>query len=642
MRKSGMMILCAAAAMAASCGGSQDTQPLDSSQAPPAYVEWLSPLPAGVQLNTVRMYDSRVGISVGELGMVVVTNDGGLTWAVVASGTQRSLKGIAFAQAARAVAVGEGGTLLRTDDGGQTWVAIPSNTSNELRAAAFGTPDVGVIVGAGGVILRTGGGRQWQAVASGVAVTLRAAAFATPSVVVAVGDDGTLIRSTDGGLHWGRSTSGTSAALRGVQFTDALTGVAVGGDDLLWRAARVVLRTADGGATWSKAVIPGGDRLYGLACAGPGQLIAVGENGATLRTSDAGLTWEAVAADKSAWLASVSSAGSNTIAVGEGGKIFHSADLGAKWTFLQQKEPRINVSSIARADKDAILIAGGPSILRSADGKDFVKAKTATDKAVNAICLIDSLAGVAVGAEGTIQRTVDGGHTWTAVESGTKRDLSVVAFSDERNGIAIGNYGFAGPSMVRTEDGGNTWHAQPCRSGMTICDGTIPLHAMALLRSGFGMAVGGAGAVYRTADGGRNWTQVPQHLTVAALQSIAILDANTAVAVGRLGVILHTSDGGATWTRRESGTPLQLSSVAFADRLHGLAVGWYGTVLATMDGGLTWQAEPQRTRSDLSSVILDSSGEALIVGGSGLVWRHTWDNASRAPAANPTRGGDYE
>jgi photosystem II stability/assembly factor-like uncharacterized protein len=376
--------------------------------------------------------------------------------------------------------------------------------------------------------------------------------------------------------------------------------------------------------------------------AGPGQLIAVGENGATLRTSDAGLTWQAVAADKSAWLASISTAGSNTVAVGEGGKIFHSADLGAKWTFLQQKQPTINVSSVARADKDAILIAGGSSILRSAGGKDFMKAKTATDKAVNAICLIDSLVGVAVGAEGTIQRTVDGGQTWTAVESGTKRVLSVVAFSDERNGIAVGNYGFAGPSMVRTEDGGSTWHAQPCRNGMAICDDTIPINAMAFHRSGFGMAVGGAGTVFRTTDGGRNWTQLPQNLTAASLESIAILDGNTAVVVGRLGVILHTSDGGATWTRRRSGTPLRLNSVAFADRLHGLAVGWYGAVLATVDGGLTWQAEPQRTRSDLRSAIFDSSGVAFIAGDSGLVLRHTWDNASRAPAANPTRGGDRE
>jgi photosystem II stability/assembly factor-like uncharacterized protein len=643
MRKSGVMLLWMTSAIAASCGGPHEVQLLDSAPAPASYVQWLSPLPAGVQLNAVRMFESRVGIAVGELGTVLVTNDGGLTWSVAVSGTQRALKGIAFARATHAVAVGEGGTVLRTDDGGQTWAAISSNTSGELRAAAFGTPDVGIIVGAGGVVLRTGdGGRQWQAVASGVTATLRGAVFATPSVAVAAGDDGTLIRSTDGGLHWGRSSSGTSAALRGVQFIDAMTGVAVGGDDLLLRAARVVLRTTDGGATWSKAVTPGGGRLYGVTRAGPGQLIAVGEEGATLRTSDASLTWQAITADKSAWLASVSSAGSNVVAVGEAGKIFHSADLGTKWTFLQEKQPAIEVSSVARAGKDTILIAGGPSILRSANGRDFVKATTTTDKAVNAICLIDSLVGVAVGAEGTIQHTIDGGQTWTAVESRTTRDLWAVAFSDAKDGIAVGRYGFGGPSMVRTEDAGRTWRAQPCRSGMVICDGTLLVTAMAFDRSGFGMAVGGAGAVIKTTDGGRSWTQLPQNLTSIGLRSVAVLDDKTAVAVGRLGVILHTGDRGATWTRRDSGKPLGLNSVAFADRLHGLAVGQYGTVLATTDGGLTWRTEPQRTRGDLESVILDSSGVAFIAGRSGLVWRHTWDNASQGPAANPARGAEHE
>jgi photosystem II stability/assembly factor-like uncharacterized protein len=639
-----------------SCGGSHTSPPAVIANQSPAQIEWL--LGPGALLNAVDFAGPGTGAAVGELGAILVTSDAGVTWTTAKSGTDRALRGVAFADATNGVAVGAGGTVLRTADGGHLWTAIRTGSAGELRAVAFGGPSVGVIVGENGAVLRTeDGGRAWQPVASGTTSTLRAVRFASPSVAVAAGDDGTLLRSTDSGLSWARVESGTSAALRGLHFVTATTGVVVGGDDRRWRAERVVLRTTDAGATWTKINVPQGARLYAATSASDGSMVAVGEAGASIQSSDQGLTWRAAdpvrgiinqrnqasASDTTAWFASVSPAGPALVAVSYGGRILCSTDGGAKWSTAQQTPDMGNIgkSAVARAGDDALVIGAGNFIFRSAGGAGFEKTKSASSQVLG-IRFLDSLVGVSVGAGGTIQRTVDGGKTWTTVQSGTKRYLIGVAFGDEKHGIAVAGATGTGPGMVRTEDGGLTWRAQPCVEGTNICTYTSPLYAAALLPSKVGMAVGRWGVVIKTTDGGRSWTQLKHGLTSDLLWSVALLDANTAVAVGQQGVILHTLDGGATWTRRESGTPLWLTGVAFADASRGLIVGNAGTILRTNDGGLTWRREPAGTTRDFTGVIFDAPGHAIIIGTAGLVLCYTWATTAEAPVANTARGGSHE
>jgi photosystem II stability/assembly factor-like uncharacterized protein len=392
--------------------------------------------------------------------------------------------------------------------------------------------------------------------------------------------------------------------------------------------------------------VPRGARLYAATGAGDGSIVAVGEGGASIRSSDQGLTWhaadavkgtakpnsEAAASDTSAWFASVAPAGPAFVAVSYGGRIFRSTDGGAAWIAAHQTPDTENVAGfqsfpVARAGDDALVIRAGNFIFRSAGGAGFEKTESASIRVLD-IHFLDPLVGVAVGAEGTIQRTVDGGKTWRVVESGTKRKLEGVAFVDDKHGIAVGWEG-TGPRMVRTEDGGLTWQAQPCE-----LRGNEGFADVAMLPSQIGMAVGGSGVVIKTTDGGRSWTQLKHGLTTDLLRAVTLLDANTAVVVGARGVILHTRDGGATWTRRKSGTPLELRGVAFAEASRGLIVGEAGTMLSTNDGGLTWRRELTRTTRDLRAVIFDASGQAIITGAPGVVLRHTWATTAEPPAAS--------
>jgi photosystem II stability/assembly factor-like uncharacterized protein len=61
--------------------------------------------------------------------------------------------------------------------------------------------------------------------------------------------------------------------------------------------------------------------------------------------------------------------------------------------------------------------------------------------------------GWAVGGEGVILATTDGGQTWRPQRSGVGDDLYDVKFFDAAEGWAVGR----GGALLHTRDGGRTW-----------------------------------------------------------------------------------------------------------------------------------------------------------------------------------------
>ena len=163
-----------------------------------------------------------------------------------------------------------------------------------------------------------------------------------------------------------------------------------------------------------------------------------------------------------------------------------------------------------------------------------------TSANLNAITLVSPQAGWAVGYNGTILHTTDGGTSWQPQTSGTTTALNSVAFVSPQAGWAVGYYG----TILHTADGGTSW--QPQTSG-----------------------------------------------TQQILYSVAFVSPQAGWAVS-WGTILHTSDGGTSWQPQTSGTQQTLYSVAFASSQEGWAVGYDGTILHTEDEGLTWKRQGYR------------------------------------------------
>ncbi|RQT15048.1 glycosyl hydrolase [Burkholderia contaminans] len=137
------------------------------------------------------------------------------------------------------------------------------------------------------------------------------------------------------------------------------------------------------------------------------------------------------------------------------------------------------------------------------------------------------------------------------------------------------------------------------------------------------VTVGEHGIVMLSDDDGRTFRQARDVRTRATLNDVTFVNAREGWAVGHAGVILHTIDGGETWMRQRADTTTDqpLFSIAFTDARHGVAVGLWSLALRSDDGGAHWTAVPlpagsgknNKDRLNLYSVTRTDSQSGLLV-----------------------------
>ncbi len=223
------------------------------------------------------------------------------------------------------------------------------------------------------------------------------------------------------------------------------------------------------------------------------------------------------------------------------------------------------------------------------------------------IYFLSSTQGWAVGNNGTILVTNNGGTTWTAQTSGTTFGLASVYFSSSTQGWAVGQNGI----ILVTNNGGTTWTAQT--SGTTQL-----LTKVKFVSNTQGWVIGFNGTILFTNNGGTTWTAQTSGTTVG-LQDLSFISSTQGWVAGNNGTILVTSNGGTTWTAQTSGTNLGLGSVYFASSTHGWAVGSNGTIRVTSNGGLTWTAQTSGVNLGLEGVYFTSSTQGWVVGSNGTI-----------------------
>jgi photosystem II stability/assembly factor-like uncharacterized protein len=185
-------------------------------------------------------------------GRIAATTDGGRSWITQYSGPA-SLNQVDFTDAAHGWAVGQG-VLLRTENGGATWTGLRepslSGACQPVGSVHFVSPELGY------------------------AVAAPAAAGSASSGSASSGSGGT---GSGGSGSGGGGSAGNS------------TGSSVSGTPGAQAPAGHLLRTTDGGATWSAlTAAPSGVQS---ACFGSAQDGYAGASGRIWRTTDAGKSW---------------------------------------------------------------------------------------------------------------------------------------------------------------------------------------------------------------------------------------------------------------------------------------------------------------------------------------------------------------
>jgi photosystem II stability/assembly factor-like uncharacterized protein len=121
----------------------------------------------GDDLMGIRMLDANRGWAAGKNGRIIATEDGGISWFSQRMEADRTLFAIDMQAVPVATppaepqrykylgwAVGQRGRVVRTDDGGVSWRAVDTGTQNSLRAFRYTDPDSAWAVGDFGTVQR--------------------------------------------------------------------------------------------------------------------------------------------------------------------------------------------------------------------------------------------------------------------------------------------------------------------------------------------------------------------------------------------------------------------------------------------------------------------------------------------------------
>jgi photosystem II stability/assembly factor-like uncharacterized protein len=324
---------------------------------------------------------------------------------------------------------------------------------------------------------------------------------------------------------------------------------------------------------------------------------------------------------------------------------------------------RALILDFAATDSRAIAVGERGQILLSESRSDWRQVPNVPTRAnLNAVAAVGNQAW-AVGHDGVIVHSADGGATWTLQRQDPWHPpsddepfdprqgvpLLDILMLDASNGIAIGAYSL----MLRTSDGGQSWtpvevnvaNAEPVEvevedapvdeaatdaaaaedDSWTFSDDDLQLeeesdpHLNAIARTGDGslFIVAERGAAYRSRDNGATWQrlQLPYQGSMFGVLGYA---GQHVLAFGMRGNAFESHDLGDTWTTLDTGTQLSLMAGAPLENGGAVLVGANGVVLQRPASDqpfrlMTFQTASQET--PVLASVLPQTASAMVVGG---------------------------
>ena len=233
-------------------------------------------------------------IAVGERGAIVISSDNARTWARIASPAKATLTGISFAPASAAQtgwAVGHDALILGTTDGGRTWTkqSQGENLQDSFLDVLALDAQHAITVGAYGLYAATtDGGKTWaRRKLSNEDYHFNRLTAGAGTTLYLAGEHGTLLRSNDRGAKWAALKSPYEGSFYGLVSPVPRVLLAHG---LRGR----VYRSVDDGRAWTQVTTPDPVLLATAVKLRAGPIVLGGQSRALLVSRDGGATFAAV------------------------------------------------------------------------------------------------------------------------------------------------------------------------------------------------------------------------------------------------------------------------------------------------------------------------------------------------------------
>jgi len=662
-------------------------------------------------LNGMHFINTSTGF-IGTTDNILKTTNAGVTWTMIPFDTVASVNNIFAIDANHIYVPSSSGSLFVSTNGGTIWVK-DSTGNGTLNDVNFIDANTGYVCGSSGIVrVTTNGGTSWTSVPTGVSATFyqlytESSAMSRSTFdenfngttfpptgwrsVNVLGSTVLWVRSTTqshsapasaliaydcdtaagGGLDWlitpqisvsaGDSlsfwlrtldygyppdslcvrVSTTDTAL--ASFTNRILYLADGinyPDSAQWRRYAVSLNSFAGQNIYIgfKHQDRCGDGLYldDVHTGGTGTTSAaiyvVGDTSRIFKTENLGANWTAVPILDpvhkwtNSWYA-MDINGSLMLTVGVGGAFNYSTNSGVSWTeFYKKISGGTLYDGWCESGTGKMWAVGAPGktgsfdqILYSSNGgitfsNQNVGTSTATYRSID---MVNANTGYVCGTLGSVRKTTNGGTTWDTLATPIPNTLSLykIDFVNANTGWVFSNTTNPGGTIWRTQDGGANWTQQ------TVPD-TLPnsprIYSACMVNENTGFCTNGYSAFYATTNGGVNWfTRIPNVFFGPTVAEISMVDNNTGYMCGST-KLFRTYDQFVNYDSVPHPLINSVSAVRFVDINNGFILYSNGLTVRTTNRGTDWEIMPTSV-SSLQRVFLKTGDTGYVVGSSGSV-----------------------
>ncbi|HRK01010.1 MAG TPA: YCF48-related protein [Ignavibacteria bacterium] len=553
-------------------------------------------------------------------------------------------------------AAGDVGTVMKTTNGGMSWESKIVDMNFRAYGMHFYDADFGFLCGTdnGKLYRTTNGGENWTVVLT-AGVTMWDVDFPTRHTGYAVGLNGRIYKSTDSGLNWTQQSGGTNTFLFSVDFIDSLNGAIGGG--------RILLKTTNGGLNWVAQNLTFNqpfsqvfslnyidqNHIYGL----------VASEDSLYKTTNGGQSWfgQVIQRLDSDINRTISFINPNTgIMATDYGRIKRTTNAGVTWIIdetFKPNYPQIGVLLKTEFVNNSIAYVSGSGgrVIKSTNGGQNWFTTTGGRYNYNSNFFINQNTGFTAGNDGKILKTTNAGLNWIEKQSNTIQNLNEVTFADENTGYVCGDTG----TVLKTTDGGENWE----KLSINV---NVNLNSIDFLDLQTGIVVGKEGKILKTTNSGSEWITINSGVTSELLElnfpntqnnstgyiideirtlkstdrgntwslilngggiGMYFVDSLTGYSTGGSGIILKTTNGSINWITQSGGVIDNLNGIYFIDKNNGYSAGNGGAVTKTTNGGTTWIPQTRLTNNNLNSVFFTDADNGYITGDFGTLIKTT-------------------
>ncbi len=574
--------------------------------------QWSNPKPQGGYVRNMTMIDANNWYLLCDYGVMCRTSNAGANWSVFSIGYQSSLYPAAnifnnllsawfFDASNFIIGCQSVRGIVRSSNGGVTFDTVQIGTSTgSIYDFHFINSQTGYFCATSTFKIQktTNGGSNWSPVPFTATSTLYSIHAPDTNNIIVTSSSGNTYFTTNAGVNWTTSNVGTTNTLNDSKWINASTGYVCG-------SSGCFRYTTNFGANWVGTNPPTTATLNRIVVNGSDVYVAGFDNAMNMyKTTDNGTTWTAIPYSATGQYSTFDvyafdMKGSTMLVGGTYGQMNKSTNSGANWQTASTHVTVANMVDIYAASGNGRVIAigtntgGTDAIVYSTNGgASWDKGSGAVpDQVLSDLNMRNANTGYVVGRFGIFWKTTNGGVTWDTSRSHnttlTTYFCNGVDFVDDNTGwITGGVAGVGGNTKIwKTTDGGVNWTEQTQNYS-----GPVGVR-IEFLDANTGYTCG-ANQIQKTTNGGVNWFYVTNGInTSSTYNGLSVVDANTVFASNSSAQIFGTTDGGANWVNMNF--PLTgigtLFCTDFINANTGMVAGIFGTVGKTSNRGTTWE-----------------------------------------------------